>query len=45
MTQSLSNSQFGAQSSVTKIGAMPLSLKFDGPSSGSDSPASSKAQG
>jgi hypothetical protein len=44
MTQSLSNVQFGAQSSVTKIGAMPLSAKFDGPSSGSDAPAASKAQ-
>ena len=45
MSQSLSNSQFGAQSSVTKIGAMPLSRKFDGPSSGEDTPASSKDQG
>lgn len=42
MSQSLSNVQFGAQPSVTKLGAMPLSTKFEGPSSGSDAPASSQ---
>ena len=46
MSASLSNQQFNNASTVTSVGAMPMSLKFEGPSplDLNPTPAASKDQ-